>query len=99
MKMVDSVLCCFFFYTSLLPIKTDSFIHYLFARNNIHLRLHICCTLDPQQNLRLFIGPVATSDLPEQLYQGSNVRNSAKFLLAYAFAYVLNCGHTPTKSN
>ena len=53
-------------YTSLLPIKTDSFIHYLFARNNIHLRLHICCTPDPQQSLRLFNGPVATSHLREQ---------------------------------
>ena len=49
-----------------IPIKTDSFIHYLFAKNNIQLRLYICCTPDPQQSLRLFIGPVATSHLPEQ---------------------------------
>ena len=80
---------CFVLLFSLL-IKTDSFIHYLFCEKQ--LRLHICCSPDPQQSLRLFIGPVATSHLREQF---SNARNSA---MAYAFAYALNCGHTPTKS-
>ena len=92
----DGRLCfvfCFFFYTSLLPIKTDSFIHYFFARNNIQLRLYICCTPDPQQSLHLFIGPVATSHLCERFVPGSNARNSAKFLIAYAFAYVLKWPH------
>ena len=76
----DGRLCfVFFFYTSLLPIKTDyliitnknrSFIHYFFARNNIQLHLHICCTPDLQQSLRLFIGPVATSHLRERFVPG-----------------------------
>ena len=70
MKMVDSVLYVFFFYISLLPIKTDSFINYFLARNNIQLRFHICCTPDPQQSLRLFIGPVATSLLRERFVPG-----------------------------
>ena len=64
----DGPLCfvLFFLLYFIITIKTDSFIHYLFARNNIQLRLYICCTPDPQQSLRLFIGPVATSHLREQ---------------------------------
>ena len=56
----DGRLCfcvVFFFITSVLPIKTDSFIHYFFAKKQHQLRLHICCTPDPQQSLRLFINP------------------------------------------
>ena len=86
MKMVDSVLCCCFLYTN----KNRLFHTLPFCEKQ--LRLHICCSPDPQQSLRLFIGPVATSHLREQF---SNARNSA---MAYAFAYALNCGHTPTKS-
>ena len=40
---------------------------FAYALNCGHqLRLYICCTPDPQQSLRLFIGPVATSHLREQ---------------------------------
>ena len=71
MKIVDSVLCFFFFYASLAITNKNRLFHtLLFARNNIQLRLHICCTPDPQQSLRLFIGPVATSHLHEQFVPG-----------------------------
>ena len=64
----DGRLCfvLFFLLYFIITNKNRSFIRYLFARNNIQIRLHICCTLDPQQSLRLLIGPVATSHLPEQ---------------------------------
>ena len=50
----DGRLCFvfFFFYTSLLPIKTDSFIHYLFARNNISL---VCTFAAPQIPSKAFV--------------------------------------------
>ena len=50
----DGRLCfvLFFFYTSLLPIKTDSFTHYFFARNNISCA---CTFAAPQIPSKAFV--------------------------------------------
>ena len=96
MKMVDSVLCvCSFFYTSFLPIKTDSFIHYFFCEKQHSAALaHL---LHPRSLAKPSSLHCSSSYQP--FAREVHTRGLTKFLIAYAFAYALNFGHTPTKSN
>ena len=64
---------CFVFFLLLYFIITNKkrLFHTLpFCEKQHQLSLHICCTPDPQQSLRLFIGPVATRYLHEQFVSG-----------------------------
>ena len=99
MKMVDCFVLFFLLYF-IITNKNRLFHALPFCEKQHSAALaHLLHPRSSAKSLRLFIGPVATSNLREQFVPRSNVGNSAKFLIAYAFAYTLNCGHTPTKFN